>query len=174
VNRGCSVERHPTVIKTRPIWQPRIKSSRSLFTGWTVTGSSAARAWHRLSCGTWEPGAPMPRERPKREAPVRVRVPTRSAGADFDNALGSAYVYRGEVYSSLSRIAREITANPLVRSSVLRSEEVDGPVRDLHPQILRRRSGTVVQLPRCSTRSLSDLDPEPTSGRLEGAAGPIR
>ena len=82
VNRGCSVERHPTVIKTRPIWQPGIKSSRSLFMGWTVTGSSAARAWHRLSCGTWEPGAPMPRERPKGEAPVRVRVPMRSAGAD--------------------------------------------------------------------------------------------
>jgi hypothetical protein len=34
----------------------------------------------------------------------------RSAGADFDNALGFAYVHRGEVYSSLSRIAREITA----------------------------------------------------------------
>jgi hypothetical protein len=50
--------------------------------GWTVTGSSAARAWHRLSCGTWEPGAPMLRERPKREVPVRVRVPMRSAGAD--------------------------------------------------------------------------------------------
>src|ERR1039458_1049219 len=24
VNRGCSVERHPTVIKTRSIWQPGI------------------------------------------------------------------------------------------------------------------------------------------------------
>jgi len=38
VNRKCSVESHSTVIKTRPIWQPGIKSSRNLFTGWTVTG----------------------------------------------------------------------------------------------------------------------------------------
>ena len=82
VNRRCSVERHPTVIKTGPIWQPGIKSSRNLFTGWTVTGSSAARAWHWLLCGTWEPGAPMSRERPKGKTPVRVRVPMRSAGAD--------------------------------------------------------------------------------------------
>ena len=40
VNRGRSVERHSTVIKTRPIWQPGIKSSGSLFMGWTVTGLS--------------------------------------------------------------------------------------------------------------------------------------
>jgi hypothetical protein len=51
-------------------------------TGWTVAGSSGARAWHRLSCGTWDPGALMLRERPKREVPVRVRVPMRNAGAD--------------------------------------------------------------------------------------------
>jgi hypothetical protein len=62
------------------------KSSRSVFMGWMVTGSSAARAWYRLACGTWEPGAPRPRERPKTqkgEVPVRVRIPMRSAGADW-------------------------------------------------------------------------------------------
>jgi hypothetical protein len=31
--------------------------------GWTVTGSSAARDWYRLSCGAWEPGAPISERR---------------------------------------------------------------------------------------------------------------
>ena len=36
-----------------------------LFTAQMVAGRKAARAWSRLSCGTWEPGAAMPRERLK-------------------------------------------------------------------------------------------------------------
>ena len=41
------------------------ESSGNLLTGWTVAGRKAARSWFRLSCGTWEPGAPMQREMPK-------------------------------------------------------------------------------------------------------------
>jgi hypothetical protein len=54
--------------------------------GWTVTGSSAARAWHGLSCGTWEPGAPMLRERPKRE------VPRKSQSTNAERRGGSARI----------------------------------------------------------------------------------
>jgi retron-type reverse transcriptase len=58
------------------------KLGGSLSTAQAMAGMKAARARHRLSCGTWEPVAPMRREISKRVDPVRSRVPMRGEGAD--------------------------------------------------------------------------------------------
>ena len=56
---------HIDVIETRSLFGVWDESSGNLLTGWTVAGREAARSCFRLSCGTWEPGAPMQREMPK-------------------------------------------------------------------------------------------------------------
>jgi hypothetical protein len=44
---------------------PREQSGRNLLTAQVASGMKAAGAWFRLLCGTWEPVAPMPREKRK-------------------------------------------------------------------------------------------------------------
>ena len=58
-----------------------MRSRRDLLTALMVTGVKVARARFRLSRGTWEPVATMPREMPKWKH-HEVKVPMRGTGAD--------------------------------------------------------------------------------------------
>ncbi len=53
------------VVETRVPSLPWDKFGGNLFTVQTASGMQAARAWFWLLCGTWEPVAPMRRERAK-------------------------------------------------------------------------------------------------------------
>ena len=70
------------VIKTRVQSLPWEEPGGCLLTGQVVTGVKVARARFRHWHGTWEPVAPMRRERSKREAPARIGVPRRGTGAE--------------------------------------------------------------------------------------------
>src|SRR5512135_264101 len=58
-----------------------MRSGRDLLTALMVTGVKVARARFRLSRGTWEPVATMPRERPKWKT-HKDKAPMRGTGAD--------------------------------------------------------------------------------------------
>jgi hypothetical protein len=68
----------------------REEPGRGLLTGQVVSGMKVARAWSRLSCGTWEPVALRPRAAwgrwrkgdPQAAGTARGRVPKRGTGAD--------------------------------------------------------------------------------------------
>jgi len=53
-----------------------------LISAQSASGMKGARVRARLMHGTGEPGAVMAREKSKRAAPVRVRVPKRGTGAE--------------------------------------------------------------------------------------------
>ena len=60
----------------------RDEFGRTLKPARAASGSKAARSSIRLLHGTWEPVAPMQRERSKRANLARTRVPMRSTGAE--------------------------------------------------------------------------------------------
>jgi hypothetical protein len=65
VNRWQRVESVGTSPKPDSSCWSGMKLGGNLPTARVVAGTKAARSWSRLSCGTWEPLAPMRRENSK-------------------------------------------------------------------------------------------------------------
>jgi hypothetical protein len=61
---------------------PRDESGGCLIAARTASGMKAACLWVWLVHGTWEPVAPMPREKLKWDAPMRARVLMRGTGTE--------------------------------------------------------------------------------------------